>query len=95
MENVQNNLTERAWKTFQKIEAHGGLLNEDPRNDFYKEINTIRDKRIAQYSSGDKTLIGVNKFENPDDVSDTWTMIPNYDGLTSLVLENVLQNSMA
>lgn len=95
LENVQDILTESAWKSFQNIEAQGGLLNENAKNDFYQEVNTVRDKRISLFSSGDKTLIGVNKFENPDDVSDTWTVIPNYDGLSSLVLENELQNSMA
>ncbi|MFZ9027816.1 MAG: methylmalonyl-CoA mutase family protein [Crocinitomicaceae bacterium] len=95
LENVQDELTDSAWKSFQKIEAHGGLFSEETKNTFYKEIKAIRDKRIAQYSSGDKTLIGVNKFENPDDINDTWTNIPNYEGLTSLVLENELQNSIA
>lgn len=95
LENVQEKLASSSWGTFQEIEAGGGLFNDAAKQAFYQKIMVIKNKRIAQYTSGDKTLIGVNKFENPDDVNDVWTQIPNYDGLQSLVLENELQNSMA
>jgi methylmalonyl-CoA mutase len=95
LELIHEILLEKAWKAFQIIEAEGGLMKNNVRTTFYQQVKTVRDKRIAQYTSGEKTLIGVNKFENPDDVNDTWSEIPNYDGLKSLILENELQNSLA
>ena len=93
LENLQEKISDRAWGNFQEIEANGGLMQTSARENFYNQINTVRSKRVTNFSNGKQTLIGVNKFENRDEINNSWIDIPNYDGLLSLILENELQNS--
>ena len=93
LENLQEKISDRAWGNFQEIEANGGLMQTSARENFYDQINTVRSKRVTNFSNGKQTLIGVNKFENRDEINNSWIDIPNYDGLLSLILENELQNS--
>lgn len=95
LENIMEKIMNASWKSFQKIEAAGGLFDSSCRNDFFNEIKDTSQKRVNQITSGNKILIGVNKFENPDKVDNEWTQIENYNGLSSLILETELENSMA
>lgn len=95
LENIMNKIIDASWKSFQELEGNGGLLIDEVKNNFFSSINEIRDKRVSQAVSGEQTLIGVNKFENPEKLENDWLPIENYEGLRSLILETELENSIA
>lgn len=95
MENIMDKLIESSWGKFQELEEKKGLFEENTKSSFFKEVNETRTKRVTRTVSGEQTLIGVNKFENPDKSENGWRSIENYNGLSSVILEKELENSMA
>lgn len=84
-EQLTEMLADKAWILFQEIEKQGTLKSSD----LMQKIEQTAQKRIALYKTKQKTLIGINKFPNPD-VSDLeWKINDStYFGLKVLVLEN-------
>lgn len=95
LENIMEQLIVLSWKKFQQIEKDGGLLNQHVSESFYGSINKVKDLRLNRVIKRDQTLIGVNKFENPERIENSWITIKNYEGLESLILEKELEKSMA
>lgn len=95
LENIMEQLIDLSWKKFQQIEKGGGLFNKHVRESFYGSINKVKDLRLNRVIKGDQTLIGVNRFENPERIKNLWITIKNYEGLESLILEKELEKSMA
>lgn len=65
LEKLSEQLAEKAWDYFKEIEADGGLL------DSFEKIKTSIEMQaehwIAEYKSGKRVLIGVNKYVNAKD----------------------------
>lgn len=95
IENVQEKIVKESWKRFQSLESLGGLFNEEAKENLFDEVNETAKKRVEMLSSGKNILIGVNKYENPDAVDNSWMIPNNYNGLTTMILEKELENSMA
>jgi len=58
-------LEEEAWTLFQQIEEKGVALLQE-------RITSTVDIRKSAFNSGETTLIGINKFPNPERVDNKW-----------------------
>lgn len=86
IEKLTNIIGENAWEQFKTIESKGGI--ETTLNEFLSEVDTIRNRRISKVANGETTLIGVNKFTNPDEPKLNWrNELPKYFGRDQLILE--------
>ncbi|MCE3296592.1 MAG: Methylmalonyl-CoA mutase [Crocinitomicaceae bacterium] len=87
IESLTESLADKAWDLFREIEKHGGLFNSD----LFQQIRKTAEKRIAAYQNKQKTLIGVNKFPNPDTSGLQWKETQEmYFGLPAKILEQEL-----
>jgi methylmalonyl-CoA mutase len=85
IEQLTEMLADKAWTLFQEIEKQGGLKSSD----LMRKIEQTAQKRVELYKSKQKTLIGINKFPNPDTFDLQWKINNStYFGLKQLILEN-------
>lgn len=86
IEKITETLCDAAWKLFQQLEEK----DETARLNFLKvEVERIRSKRIELVNSKKHTLVGINKFSNPDTSTLKWKKeIEGYFGMEKLILEN-------
>jgi methylmalonyl-CoA mutase len=87
IEKLTTILGEKAWVTFQEIENNGGIGTQEALTIFQKALQTKRDQREQAYTSGKKTLIGVNKYPDPNEQSVKWGDIPSYLDIPFFVAE--------
>lgn len=91
IELLTQEIAERTWAEFQRIEREGGITNADLRAVLSQEISakaTLRQQAVADKS---EKLIGINVFPNPETVDHTWKELPAaWNHLPTLVLENTL-----
>jgi methylmalonyl-CoA mutase len=91
IEMVTNEIAERTWAEFQRIERHGGISNAGIRAELTEEIAAKADLRKQAVADKAEKLIGINIFPNPESVSAEWMPLPEaWNGLQTLVLEKVL-----
>ena len=68
-------------------------LDEQPSNSFGIQIELIsqtRQQRIAQFLSGENTLIGINAYPNEfESPKSEWGEIPNAFGIPYLIFEKI------
>lgn len=76
---------EKAWKLFQDLEQLEDL-NEKTTH-LTNEIYVTNKLRIDQINTGQKILIGINKFPTIDTVDNSWNYTQNYLGHKGLILE--------
>ena len=57
-------LAEKSLKLIKKIEDNGGYFNDQKNKKIFQEILMNHDIEKEQYESGDKVLVGQNKFTN-------------------------------
>ncbi|TNE54540.1 MAG: hypothetical protein EP338_06905 [Bacteroidetes bacterium] len=89
IEELTDQLCEKAWSLFQEIEREGGLLKSASWKD---NIRNTAAKRIEHFREGKRTLIGVNKYPSPEEKQGKWQLTEiTYHGLSSLVLEKELK----
>jgi methylmalonyl-CoA mutase len=88
IENYTNKLCDNSWKLFQEIEKRGGVMT-DTTNEFLKsEIERIKTKRMELVSSNLQTLVGINKFPNPEASDLNWkNNVGGFMGIENLILE--------
>lgn len=65
IEQLTEQLAEKAWEQFKEIEKNGGLIAA--KEMVQKEIEQQASKWIEEYKSGKRVLIGVNKFIDAND----------------------------
>jgi methylmalonyl-CoA mutase len=87
MEKLTITLQDKAWAAFQLLEKSGGLLSENSKKQLQDSISTTAKRRIAKITSGEKLLIGINKYPNPEKLDNAWLDLPSYFGLEALILE--------
>jgi methylmalonyl-CoA mutase len=91
IEMLTNEIAERTWAEFQRIERHGGISNAGIRAELTEEIAAKADLRKQAVADKAEKLIGINIFPNPESVSAEWMPLPEaWNGLQTLVLEKVL-----
>ncbi len=62
VEDLSEQLAEKAWERFQQIEAHGGFV--DARDWVCAQIAEVRDQRTEDVHHRRKALTGVNEYPN-------------------------------
>ncbi len=67
IEKLTEQIAEKAWRAFQNIEGYGGFLSCFANGIIQKQINEQADAWIAEYKSGKRVLIGINKYVNAAD----------------------------
>jgi methylmalonyl-CoA mutase len=67
IEQLTAQLAEAAWETFKDIEADGGLIAAFKQGKIGTAIEAQAAEWIAEYRSGKRVLIGVNKYINAKD----------------------------
>lgn len=82
----------KAWSLFQSIESKGGINSENALNSFFAKVDETKKIRIDQYANQTKTLIGVNKFMNPDEAEIEWSEnLPSILNRDILIIENAIK----
>jgi methylmalonyl-CoA mutase len=67
IEKLTQELTEKSWDKFCRIEENGGWKKMLQNGEMIKEIETEAEKLIKEYAENKKVLIGVNKYPNKND----------------------------
>lgn len=81
-------IAEKAWSFFQELEKSGGIAQAESLQLLTEKVAHKRALRIDLLNDERRTLIGVNKYPNPDLQAADWKVIENYLGMKALVLEN-------
>ena len=67
LEAATDQLAQRAWDTFQDLEANGGLLAELRDSHVQEQIANVRDKRQSEVDTRKRVLVGTNHYPNLDE----------------------------
>lgn len=79
----------KAWEYFQSIEAKGGIEAAEVLELFKNEVKDTAELRMSAYQNGTKTLIGVNKFPDPQEKETKWAEIPGYLGMNAFNADSI------
>lgn len=91
LENLTQQLSEKAWTMFKVIEQKGGLIAYYESNALKASIEQQAQEWIEAYKSGKKVLIGVNKFVNAaDEVKASTTAQQKAKALNPILLHEVI-----
>lgn len=67
IENLTNQLSEKALQLFKDIEAHGGFLHQLKEGTIQRKIKESAAKEQADFDAEKLVLLGTNKHPNPED----------------------------
>ena len=67
IENLTNQLAEKALIVFKDIEANGGFLYQLKEGIIQRKIKESATKEQEQFNNGEAVLLGTNKHQNPKD----------------------------
>ena len=67
IENLTEQLAEKALDVFKNIEAGGGFLSQLKNGIIQRKINESADAEQKEFDNGEKILLGTNKHPNPND----------------------------
>lgn len=67
IENITQQLAEKALELFKDIEANGGFITQLIEGTVQRKINESAQKEQELFDSGKETLLGTNKYPNPQD----------------------------
>lgn len=87
MELLTQLLGEKAWEQFKELDKRGGMKKPSANELFSNSVQAVRIKRLERLKEAKDTLIGVNKFPNPDGTNQHWKPLKGYLGLDMLNLE--------
>lgn len=91
IELLTEQLMEKGWTHFQQLEALGGINSVEAKQFLVESVKETAKQRIEQYRSKEKTLIGVNKFDNPDERNERLESKETYLGMKFIIIENELK----
>jgi methylmalonyl-CoA mutase len=64
IEYITDELCKKSWKLFQKIEEKGGWMKVVKENFLQKEILKNAEQQIANFETGENSILGANLFSN-------------------------------
>ena len=67
IEELTNQLAEKAWEFFQQIDANGGILEVLKANWLQHEITAIYDKKNTDIQTRKQSIVGTNVYANLDE----------------------------
>ena len=91
IEQLTEQIAQKAWVKFQLIDSEGGILNEKVRQTIVNEISEKAQLKLEKIKSGKQMLIGVNKYPNPQTETNDWLPEENFFGLKKLIFERDIQ----
>ena len=97
IEDLTNQLVEKAWALFLNIEEQGGYISGLKSNYIQNEIQKNKVLLIDQLNSNNKMFLGVNKYQNTLEdwikVDKSKTTIGEFKALDPFILENYYTKS--
>ena len=69
VEELTNDLAEKAWKEFQRIEGEGGLINSKRNNLIQSRVREVFENRKQSIAKKEKLIVGVNAFPSSTEVA--------------------------
>lgn len=76
-----------AWEFFKTLETEGGIHSKQSKLLFTQKVEEKKQQRIEQIRSGERILIGINKFHDPEKRDVRFKPEKIYLGMRSLILE--------
>jgi methylmalonyl-CoA mutase len=64
VEKLTYQLADEAWKLFQEIEGHGGIVDALETGFLQEKIKQVREKRLKDVESRKKVVVGTNMYAN-------------------------------
>ncbi|MFT7344327.1 MAG: methylmalonyl-CoA mutase [Lentimonas sp.] len=89
IQNIGEALAKQTWDLFLNLEKAGGISSPEAKKLLHEKIDQTKKVRIDQHLEKKKTLIGVNKFDNPKPEPGEWLNLPEYKGHEALILEKL------
>lgn len=89
VEQLTEKIGQKAWEYFQTLDKNGGITSDDVLQSFAKDVKETASKRMEAYSNGNSTLIGVNKFPDPNEKTTKWNEVPGYLGMKAFVADTI------
>jgi len=94
IDDLTNAIAERAWVSFQWIEANGGLTDKTVIDTLSGEIREKAQQRVTSVREKKSTLIGINAFLNPDPIQHEWNSLPSgWKTVPALIIESEISLS--
>ena len=87
IEQLTEQIAQKAWVKFQEIDALGGILTPEAKSKLAVEIKAKVALKLEKIKSGKQMLIGVNKYPNPQTETNDWLPEENFFGLKKLIFE--------
>ena len=87
IEKIAEKLSKTTWELFQEVDDKGGVMSSEGNSYLLLKVKEIAYKRVTAVKEGKQTLIGVNKYSNPQVETLEWNDLPKYFGREILVLE--------
>jgi methylmalonyl-CoA mutase len=84
IELLTNELAEKGWNLFKKMDV---LYPESQNEEWKKLVKSKVLQRIEMLKSSELTLIGINKFLNPEKIDNKWAEAKSFLGMPFLRLE--------
>jgi methylmalonyl-CoA mutase len=88
-------INEKAWALFGEIDEKGGVFSEEALQIVRNNVLATAEKRVNRAGEKKDTLIGINKFTIPAEITVSYTKSNNYLGLPQLILERELTTAKA
>ena len=85
IESLTKEIAGKSWQKFLEIEKEGGYIKSLKDGWFQHEILGNATAKIAKVKAGDRTIIGVNKFENNLEPKPSLQQQNDEDGFTPIV----------
>jgi methylmalonyl-CoA mutase len=77
IETLSIELAEKAWQLFREMNREGDFITFIKTGVLQQEISIQANRLIEEYKTGKRTLVGINKFQNPKETPDIeWGNFP-------------------
>jgi methylmalonyl-CoA mutase len=87
IEKLTGQISQKAWAYFQQIDAAGGLLKQQGATLLRDDVAKTSHIRKEYIKQGTQLLIGINKYPNPEQESNSWLEKETFFGIPQLILE--------
>lgn len=94
VEQLTDKIGRKAWELFQQMDGSGGIREEKTQAAFIEAISLKREMREEAITSGKQTLIGINKFPDPNAKDAEWIVPPSYLGMQPFVAEFIVKTDL-
>ena len=94
IESLTDQLITRGWEYFRDIEKEGGYYDALESGFIHSQVEASKNEQIAAMNKGEKTLLGVNKFQNSNETwqSTTSTKTPENIDFKAFTVFNLESN---